>query len=208
MTIIDIPFSKRHHCWFCGEPNQYLFTFPHGNRFVFRCPHPELQVPACKECNQIAQRVEADSIWAVDTQVKQRLMVAYKKDLAIGLNWTQEELANSEFEGGSFEGFQRSAWFMYEVAKQRINYQGWPIFIDGLEVEVDYSKPCFIADGIVYPSINDAIEHYCYSFDLNNSFFRKVLSKMGEQRFIHAVRYTRLFIGSTPNEQANALKEI
>ena len=208
MTIIDIPFSKRHHCWFCGEPNQYLFTFPHKKYFVFHCPHPKLQVPTCKECHQIALKAKADSIWAVNTQVKQGLMGLYKKDLAIGLNWTQEELANSQFEGGSFEGFQRSAWFIYEVAIQRMSYQGWSIFIDGLEVDVTYTKPCFAVDGAIYPSIDDAVQHYCYSFELNIEFFRQVLNKVGELRFMHAVRYARLFVGSTPNEQAVALKEL
>jgi hypothetical protein len=208
MNIIDIPFSKRHHCWFCGEPDQQLFTFPHNQYTVFDCPHSKLQVPTCKECYQLAQQVEADSIWAVNTQVKKSLMNRYKKDLAIGLNWTKEELAHSEFEGGNFEGFKRSAWFVYEVAQQRMTFEHWPIFIDGLEVDVDYIKPCFTVDGVDYPSIDDAIQHYCYSFDLNVKFFRQVLKKVGESRFTYAVRYARLFVGSTPKEQAIALKEL
>ncbi len=208
MNIIDIPFSKRHHCWFCGEPDQQLFTFPHNRYTVFDCPHPKLQVPTCKECHQLAQQVEADSIWAVNTQVKKSLMSRYQKDLAIGLNWTKEELAHSEFEGGNFEGFKRSAWFVYEVAQQRMTFEHWPILLDGVEVEVDYIKPCFSVDGVDYPSIDDAIQHYCYSFDLNAKFFRQVLRKVGEPRFVYAVRYARLFVGCTPKEQAIALKDL
>lgn len=205
-TLIDIPFDKRHHCWFCGEPSEVKFTFPNGNRVVIDCPHPPLMVPCCTECCQIARQVTETSIWSVNYVVKRRLMRKYHKDLAIGLNWTQEELANSQFEGGNFEGFQRSAWFMYEVAQNRVNYLGWPISIDGIELEISTVKTCFTFDGVTYPNVDDAINHYTVNFDLNEAFFKHVLYQLGEHRFSEAVRFCRLQIGSTPSERMSALK--
>jgi hypothetical protein len=138
---IDIPFECRHLCWFCGEPPKEDFIFPH--RFyadlfndayvVHHCPHPLLAVPSCQECYQLAFKAEVDSIWAVKAVVKKGLKRIYKKDLAIGINWTKEELANSQFEGGNFSGFQKSAWFIFEIAKQRVDFNGWPIVVGGME---------------------------------------------------------------------------
>jgi hypothetical protein len=139
-NIIDISFEYRHLCWLCGEPSQVFFTFPH--RFyadifndayvVHDCPHPLLSVPSCQECRSLASKAEVNSIWAVKAVVKKGLKRIYKKDLAIGINWTKEELANSQFEGGNFAGFQKSAWFMFEVAKQRVDFNGWPIVLAGI----------------------------------------------------------------------------
>jgi len=205
-TLIDIPFDKRHHCWFCGEPSEVKFTFPHDSHIILDCPHPRLMVPCCGECNQIARQVTESSIWSVNRGVKRRLMRKYHKDLAIGLNWTQEELANSQFEGGNFEGFQRSAWFMYEVAQNRVNYLGWPISLDGVEIELSLVTTCFIFDGVTYPDIEDAINHYIINFGLNEALFKQVLYQIGEHRFSEAVRFCRLQIGATPSERMLALK--
>ena len=207
-NVIETPFKHRHQCWFCAEPADSLFTFPHQRHLVFDCPHPTLTVPSCTECCSMAAKARVRNIWHVKQQVKMSLMKKYQKDLAIGLNWTQEELANAGFEGGSFEGFQRSAWFMYEVAKARINFRGWPIVLDGIELEKDIGAESFNFDGICYPSIEEAIEHYCENFSLDSTFLRQILAKIGSNKFARAVRFCRLYIGATPNEKAKALKEL
>lgn len=210
MSVIDTPFNKRQQCWFCGEPNQFLFSFPNEQHFVLHCPHPALKVPACKECYGFAMQVKADSIWQVNALVKQRIMHIYRKDLAIGLNWNQAELASSEFEGGNFEGFKKSAWFIYEVAKQRVNYRGWLVALNGVEIENSSLEDDFKFnfDGVSYPTVEDAIEHYCYSFNLNMPFFKRVLNHFGEKNFASAIRYARLFVAATPNEQSSALDQL
>ena len=204
-SLVDIPFSKRRHCWFCGEPFSTLFSFPHQNHLVLDCPHPRLVVPSCSECNRFALSIKADSIWDVSSLVKKCLMKTYQKDLAIGLNWTQEELAESQFEGGNFAGFQKSAWFMYEVAKDRVNYMGYPLSYNGIELEVERSKSSFNFDGINYPSVDDAISHYSQAYGLNKRFFTDLINKGGHARFSAAIRLCRIMVGATPNEQREAL---
>jgi hypothetical protein len=204
--LIETPFAYRHHCWFCGEPAAHYFSFPHSEHLTFDCPHPHLTLPSCIECARSAIKAKANSIWQVEQYVKKYLVTKYRKDLAIGINWTQEELANSEFEGGSFEGFQRSAWLMYEIAKQRVNFSGWPLSVNGIDLDNDDTKIEFIFDGVFYPSINDAIEHYAYSFHLDSHFIKRVLAKLGTENFANAVRFCRLHIGATPDEKAKALR--
>ena len=214
-STIEIPFEHRHHCWFCGEPSQFNFTFPskYTDKFskqdflVLDCPHPSLSVPSCTECYRIANQAQVNSIWAVNEYVKRRLLVIYRKDLAIGINWTQEELANSGFEGGCFSGFQKSAWFMYQVAKTRVNFIGWPIDFNGVCLDITRDEQSFEFDGVTYPNVEEAISHYCQVFSLSKSFFQTAVNKVGLDRFADAVRFCRLLVGSTPNEQKKSLKD-
>tara|TARA_Y100000034_G_C6789325_1_gene353286 strand:- start:208 stop:885 length:678 start_codon:yes stop_codon:yes gene_type:complete len=203
--LIDIPFEHRHQCWFCGEPSHVSFTFPHSGYLVIACPHPTLMVPCCGECHTLARKAQVDDIWRVRQSVKAGLIKRYRKDLAIGISWTQEELANSGFEGGNFEGFQRSAWFMYEVAKDRVNYKAWPLSYRGEDLEEVFVKDSFTFDGVTYPSVDDAILHYAQSFGIKVQVMKKALAITGIEAFADAVRFCRLLVGATPDEIKVAL---
>jgi hypothetical protein len=167
-----------------------------------------LTVPSCTECVNAAIKAKVRNIWQVEQHVKKFLIRKYKKDLAIGLNWTQEELANSGFEGGSFSGFQKSAWFMYEVAKERVSFRGWALVLDGVEIEKDDGSDHFQFDGVSYPSIEEAIDHYSENFRMDGTFLRKILAKNGPEKFGQAVRICRLYIGATPDEKSRVLRDL
>ncbi|NMP33450.1 hypothetical protein HII17_18035 [Thalassotalea sp. M1531] len=206
--LIDIPFEFRHTCYFCGEPSNRFFSFPHSAHIVLACSHPKLTLPCCNECRYIAYTVKQDDVWQVVEKVKQTLIKKYQKDLAIGVNWTREELANSGFEGGNFESFQKSAWFMFEVARDRVNFPAWPISLNGIELERLWQKSTFVFDGISFPSIDDAVGYYCKAFDLNKQWLRNVLAKLGVEKFAVAVRFCRNMKGATPNEMQVALAQL
>lgn len=207
-SYIDVPFNFRHHCWFCSEPAGHSFTFPHSMHLVFDCPHETLTIPSCLECARAANKAEVRNIWQVEQSVKVYLIEKYRKDLAIGLNWTQDELANAGFEDGSFSGFQKSAWFMYQVAKDRVNFRGWPLVLDGIEIINEEADREFCFDGVSYPSIDQAMEHYSVNFDLDLAFLRRVLAKIGPKNFAKAVRFCRLYVGATPSEKSLAMRDI
>lgn len=207
-TRIETPFSRKNDCWFCGEPYKLFFSFPHNGHLVIDCPHPTINIPACEECFTFAKQAKVDSIWHVHYEVKSHLHKTYQKDLAIGINWTPKTLAESEFEGGSFEGFQKSAWFMYEVAQKRVNYTSWEIIYKGLSLENESEKIAFSFDGVNYPNIDIAISQYVKSYRLNKLFFMQVLNKVGRQNFATAVRFCRLYINATPQERDIALHSL
>tara|TARA_B110000091_G_C13726042_1_gene436882 strand:+ start:404 stop:1078 length:675 start_codon:yes stop_codon:yes gene_type:complete len=215
VSAIEIPFEHRHHCWFCGEPSQVDFCFPpkcvgdfsEDKEIILESRHPSLNVPCCAECYRLANQIKADSLWAVNEGVKRRLLHIYRKDLAIGINWTQEELKNSGFEGGCFAGFQKSAWFIYEVAKARVSFNGWPIVYQGIDLDIDIDEQTFVFDGVTYPNVEDAVSHYCQVFSLNKPFFQTAFNKVGIDRFADVIRFCRLLVGATPNEQKQSLKE-
>lgn len=224
VAVTETPFDKRHCCWFCGEPNHGVFVFPptnsqtsyiENNYLILSCPHPTLSIPSCGECQKIAKHARVDNIWAVKAYVKKQLLKYYSKDLAIGINWTQEELSNSEFEQGNFAGFAKSAWFMYEVAKGRVNYSAWALVVNGIELDVvDYEViqvEGFSFDGVLYPSLPDAIKHYAAVFYLDEAYFFAVLQYLSvgdinQKSFAQAVRFCRLLVNATPNERKVAFK--
>jgi hypothetical protein len=206
---IEVPFDFRHTCWFCGEPANHVFEFPHNNHIVLDCPHPYLSLYSCTECYSFAKQSNGNSIWQVAADVKRSILNTYQKDLAIGINWTSQELVDSQFEGGNFEPFQRSAWFMFEVAKARVNFKHWPIVVNGLTVNMStHSISAFVFDGVTYPSIEDAIIHYANVFKLNTAYLRQVLAKVGIEQFSFAIRFCRQMISTTPDERKLALAEL
>ena len=52
----ETPFNKRRDCWFCGEPNQYVFTCINDSETSAKKDISQLSLPSCKECYQIAQK--------------------------------------------------------------------------------------------------------------------------------------------------------
>lgn len=222
-AMTETPFNQRHCCWFCGEPNQVHVIFPphqtlssyHKKKhLVLNCPHPVIAVPSCKECQGFANKANENNIWSVNASVKKQLLGKYAKDLAIGVNWTPQELASSEFEEGNFAGFARSAWFIYEVARGRVNFVGWPLVANGLlldEGKAEQESFCF--DGVDYPDVSEAISHYANIFFLDSHYFSAVLQQVSngmisQQSFAKAVRFCRLLVNATPNELKAAFKEL
>ncbi len=223
MIITETPFDKRYCCWFCGEPSQLVFIFPsYNSAFSDKClslssSYPIISIPTCRECQKFANKAKENTILAVKANVKRQLIQRYAKDLAIGVNWTEQELATSEFEQGNFAGFARSAWFMYQVAKTRVSYLGWPLVANGIELEeIDLEEiqaETFTFDGVLFPSLADAINHYAKIFLLDEHYVIAVLQHLGngdidEKSFAQAVRFCRLLVNASPTERKIAFKQL
>lgn len=226
VVMTETPFDKRHCCWFCGEPSHVFFIF---RTYQTTCSYesdeklspsrsqPVISIPSCRECQQFANKAKEKNILAVKSHVKKKLLTRYAKDLAIGVNWTKEELATSEFEQGNFAGFARSAWFMYEVAKTRVSYLGWPLVVNGIELEeIDLEQievEPFSFDGVLYPSLAEAINHYAKIFLLDEYYVSAVLEHLGnghidDKSFAQSVRFCRLLVNASPHERKVAFKAL
>lgn len=129
--------------------------------------------------------------------VKDELMRIYAKHLAIGENWTEQELAESEFSCKIFEGFKKSAWFMYLVAKNRISFTPWPLSLNGIEIDMEQYQLGFQFDGVNFSSISKAVTHYSQMLGLDKPFLQELVTVVGRDRFGYAVRVARINIAST-----------
>ncbi len=204
ITRIDVPFDKRHLCWFCGEPCKDTLEYeaqPHT-------PHPSLALPCCAECLKLAKQHPLTSIWDCRLAVKDALMGIYAKDLAIGINWTEQELAESEFSCKVFEGFKKSAWMMYQIARDRINFSGWPLQLEGIEIVCQHDSARFEFDGVAYTSLHAAIGYYSKQFSLDPSFFAELVKLLGRARFGYALRLARIHIAAAKEMKRQILIDI
>ncbi len=214
----ETPFNKRHDCWFCGEPNQFVFVYQNFFEVSALSANAvtEFSIPSCKECFHVAKKSVENakntgqhySVWTIKAEVKKYLFNLHRKDLAIGINWTKKELEESEFEDGNFSGFQRSAWFMFELARDRVNYLSWPLFVDGIAIIDEYQKQSFNFDNLVYPNIEQAMQHYANSLSIDIKYFRTVMEVLGKESFAKAVRFCRLRVAESTHERQTALNQL
>ncbi|MCE2573468.1 hypothetical protein [Motilimonas eburnea] len=189
---IDIPFHFRHLCWLCGEPCHRQFRFPANTQDASRCEHAPLILPCCQECLGLAKQVRGANNHIADfrAQYKKAFARKYQKHLAIGKNWTKQELEQSELSGKAFAGFKKSAWMMFEIAQQRLLFQGWSIQSEGQEMLSQPTSFCF--DGEEFVSLDAAIESYAKRFFIEPDYLAAAVSKVGAARFAVAVRFCRL----------------
>ncbi|PKF50050.1 hypothetical protein [Enterovibrio nigricans] len=189
-TPIDIPFNFRHTCWFCGEPASKTLHFPRqANKKI---EHALLAIPACKECDSIKYSRDISSIWRLRASIKQALITKYTRHLAIGENWTEEELSDSEFSGSILGGFGQSAWQMYEIAKQRIAYEGWPLSVGELPFDTFDDTSGFDFNGTRYASLSTCIDFFVSATDVDKDLLTQLVEIVTPERFEYALKIAKL----------------
>jgi len=205
---IDIPFDVRYTCLFCGEPSNGVVNIPYSVDDISKAPHEPLSVPSCTECQSVVKKARCQSVYQYRNAVKAALTRKYQKALSIGSNWTEQELQESEFEGAAFEGFKRSAWMMYTIAKERINYSGWSLCLDGVPLVADDEAGGFTFDGTEFVSIEHAIEHYIKTFHLDAILLPELVKALGKDKFGYAVRVSRLYLNISAAERSQIITDI
>ncbi len=203
MTPIDIPFEFRHTCWFCGEPGNRKFSLRAGSNSV----HPSLSVPCCSECKPVAAKAPSTSIWECRTYVKDALIKRYASHLAIGDNWTREELEESEFSCKILSGFRESGWMMYEIARDRVNFRGWPLSLDGVALD-EHWDTSFSFNGLTYASLGRAVDYYRQLYGLDRDFMTSLLNLLGQSRFGYALKLAKLYRTSPSRDKQRLLREL
>jgi len=206
--LIDIPFDVRYTCLFCGEPSNATINIPFSADDINKAPHEPLSVPVCAECLSLVKKARCQSIYQYRNTVKAALTRKCQKALSIGSNWTEQELQESEFEGAAFEGFKRSAWMMYTIAKERVNYSGWPLCLEGIPLAADDDAGGFTFDGTDFVSVEHAIEHYIKTFHLDDVLLPELVKLLGTDKFGYAIRVSRLYLTISAAERTQIIADI
>ena len=196
---IDVPFEYRHTCWFCGEPYYESYSFMASPNYD-RQQLP-IMVPCCQECYTFCHSIKVSGLDLLRDKVKEKLHRKYEKHLQIGANWTKEELEDSEFEGKALEGFRESAWKMFEIAKYRVNYSGWPLTIDGLPVMGITSSFQVEFNGIIYPSLVQAVVQLAKAYNIPQPYLDDVVEVVGRNRLAYALRFAKTTYGYSAEER-------
>lgn len=203
---IDIPFEFRHTCWFCGEPYYESYSFMASPNYdEQKLP---IMVPCCQECYRFCQSIKVSGLDLLRDKVKEKLHRKYEKHLQIGANWTKEELEDSEFEGKALEGFRESAWTMFEIAKERVNYSGWPLTIDGLPVVGLTSSFQVEFNGITYTSLVQAVEQLAKAYNIPQAYLEDVVETVGRYRLAYAIRFAKTTYGYSAEEREASIASL
>ncbi|MBT1445849.1 hypothetical protein KJI95_15185 [Shewanella sp. JM162201] len=204
IAIAEAPFDKRHLCWFCEEPADGLFHFISPREHE----HPSVAISACKECRLIAKSRELDSLYECRMLVKDTLIQRYAKHLAIGSNWTKAELEDSGFDCKILGGFKKSAWFMYEVARDRVNAAGWPVSVNGLVIDDGSHGAEIEHDGVKFTTLTGAARHFSHTQGLDEQFICALVKLLGRQRFAYALRLASLYRAANSRQKQELLSEL
>ncbi|OBU14616.1 hypothetical protein [Photobacterium aquimaris] len=203
---IDVPFDYRHTCWFCGEPyfdsHAFMAVPNYDNQTL------PIMLPCCQECFSFANGLKVSSLDLLRDKVKQQLHKKYHKHLQIGVNWTKEELESSEMDGKALEGFRISGWKMFEIAKERVNYSGWPIYIDGLPCYDVTTTFQFEYDGIIYTSLNHAVTQLAALYAIPQPYLEQVIELVGREKMTYALRFCKITYGYSPAERESSLASL
>lgn len=205
---IDIPFNSRYTCWFCGEPSFADIEFPHSNNVAANLAHPLLSLPACRECCSFKHPRHIRSIWALRAYIKHSLITKYTKHLAVGENWTEEELKQSEFSGAILGGFGKSAWQMYLIAKQRVAYQGWGLSVDDQPLEILDDTSSFEFNGVKYPSLNACIDFLVDGSGIDKDLLTQLVEIVTPGRFSYALQIAKLNKRPSSTKRRQIIDEI
>ncbi|EAQ54708.1 hypothetical protein MED222_01617 [Vibrio sp. MED222] len=141
-------------------------------------------------------------------QIKHALIDKYAKHLGIGENWTEQELIDSDFSGSTLGGFGRSAWKMYQIAKQRIDYKGWPLSVDDIVIEVYDETSGFEFDGTRYASINSCIDYFTKAAGVDKELLSQLVDIVSTDRFSYALRIAKLNKNVSNTKRSEIVEEV
>tara|TARA_B110000467_G_C18200802_1_gene411674 strand:- start:32 stop:709 length:678 start_codon:yes stop_codon:yes gene_type:complete len=201
---LDIPFNCRFTCWFCGEGSHKTIV---ASLPTQQCDY-SVNVPICDECKSYRCHNDVDSLIKIGELIKEKIVTRSAKELSIGANWTEKELQESDLNGGAFDGFKKSGWAMYLIARDRVNYSGWELSIDGVPVENITADEQLEFDGLTFTSFISMLDYISHSFSLNREFLKQVLTIYGHNRAIEAVKFCRLAPNESKSQREKALNDL
>ncbi|MGK2233246.1 hypothetical protein [Colwellia polaris] len=202
---IDIPFEYRFKCWFCGEDSH---TYIEVNHSEINGGLSLISIPTCDECQSYGCHLSVITLDELRPLIKDKIIIRSSKELSIGANWTEKELTESDFTGNAFEGFKRSGWEMFLIAKERVNFKAWDLCIDGIPISEVVNEEIFEFDGLTFSNFNSMLDYLSKTFFLDKPFLKRVLTLYGNDRTIEAVKFCRLVPHETETEREIAFEDL
>ncbi|ENV5897278.1 hypothetical protein ACFKAB_001968 [Vibrio parahaemolyticus] len=136
------------------------------------------------------------------------MLKKYAKTLGIGVNWTKLELEEVKLEGAAFKGFKESAWPMYEIAKQRVNFKSWDLSVDGIPLDNLDDSYFFQFEDMRFLNVDAAIDFYSKSEQLSKALLSELVTIVGKDRFGYALKITRINFDVSRKEEKQIILEI
>jgi hypothetical protein len=97
---------------------------------------------------------------------------------------------------------------MYLIAKDRVNYTGWELSIDGITIDNISFEESFVFDGLTFSTYISMVDYISNAFSLNKAYLKKVIAIYGHNRAIEAVKFCRLVLSESSFQREKALNDL
>lgn len=204
---IDVPFTFRNSCFYCGEIATELDHVPPVSRIydyiAIYDRHTPLLVPSCSECNQMLHDSLQSDVFTRFDDCKKLLTSRLSKYIRYGNIWTEEDLEYAQFTG-NFASFGDNVQGMALLAKKRIDWTYWPVSVEGTElVRSDEPDPLTVR-GRKFSDI-DAVIKYAHKVDkIPKVYFEAVIEILGVKQLERAYN----FCMALPVKSGARMKEV
>lgn len=179
---IDVPWEFRNICFYCGEFSQHDDHVPPTSRYhdfmaMYDC-HPPLLIPACKQCNSLLGDSLQRDIYERFEECKLRLLKKLDKYLMYGNIWDEDSLDYARFTG-DLGKFSKAIVKHAQIAKSRLEWEHWPVSIDGNILEKSEEGYMIKMDGKEFKRLDHAIEYVKRVYKIPALYFEKVINVVG-----------------------------
>lgn len=187
---IDVPYIYRYKCFYCGEPASQDDHVPPVSRYYdfmsIYDTHKPLTVPCCSECNiDLGDSLQADVFFRFD-ECKKLLVNKLSKVIRMGELWDEDSVKDSEVTG-DLKRFIDGLKVMSAIAKDRIEWTGWPVSVDGKTLLRSDDVKSVKINGKTFTSIENAIQYANKALKIPIPYLEKVLALVGDNRLQYAV---------------------
>jgi len=182
---IDVPSDKMYTCFYCGDFASEDDHVPPISRLSdYQClydKHQPLLVPSCKQCNRLlGPSLQPDIYQRVD-HCKVLLTRKLGKYVRYGEIWDDYAAERAEF-SGSFQLFVESAAKMAEIVDARLNWEPWPVSVEGDLIERAEEWVVLKVRNKTFTSLDHVFEHARKVDKIPPKYLEAVLEVVGISR--------------------------
>lgn len=208
---IDVPWHLRRLCFYCGENADCEDHVPPTSRYhdfmSLYDSHPPILVPSCRQCNKIlADSLQRDVYERFD-DCKELLLKKLSTLLMYGGLWDEDSLEYAGFTG-DLGKFSNSVIKQVEIAKERMEWQHWNVFIDGGEVVKGESTGKIKMDNKEFKSLDHVLEYGRRVYKIPVRYLEKVLGVVGSAKADYALSVCRTQKVTTEAEMNMVLEDL
>lgn len=208
---IDIPSAFLHRCFYCGDTSTEDEHCPPVSRYydyiAVYDKHPALIVPSCRDCNNLLGNSLQATIYQRFNDLKTLLLKKYGKYLRLGSMWEEGDADYYGFTGR----YRTMVDAMPRLSKQyedRINWQHWPLSIDGVDLDTDYEEEVFTVVKKKFSSLTQVFEYARKVDKIPEKYLDAVIKLVGEGKLEYAYNYCKTVKVKTTKEMNKALADL
>ena len=210
--LVDIPSDMLFTCYYCGEPASDKDHVPPVSRFhdyyALYDRHEPLLIPSCSECNSLLSDSLQPDIYKRAITCKIKLTQKLGKYVRYGEIWDEDSVEYAAFTGDMLK-FAESALKMKRIVERRLKWEGWPLSLEGVELEIEKDEEAEVKIGNRKFATLDHLYHHARKVDkIPTKYLEAVIGIVGKSKVEYAYNFCRTNKVKSEKEMNRRLKEL